>query len=626
MSEPSPFTPDPVAPSAEQGASATSRPEPEFPPPNTTDPQLTGRAVLTGMVLGGILSLCNIYSGLKIGWGFNMSITAMLLSFGFYRSMEGLGGRRYGLLENNINQTGASAGASISSAGLVSAIPAYTILTGEALSWAVIAAWTLIVSLVGIVVGIGLRRQMLIVDKLPFPNGIASAETIKQMYARGGEAMARVKVLLVAGVFGGGVKALIHFAKVPKLAFPGSLAASGAAARAGVTSYTLPNLGFVLDWSPLMVAVGAIIGLRAGVSMLLGAVIAWGWAAPLALDAGWAEPGALEADALWFSSLNKWMLWPGVAMMVTAALTSFAFSWRSVLAAFRGGRAAATADGSRDHEVPRRVFLGALLAVLVLATLGQYFFFAIPIPIAISAVLLTFVLAIVAGRVAGETGITPVGPMGKVTQLIFGVVSPGNVGTNLMAANVTGGAASQTADMLHDLKCGLLIGASPRKQAIAQSFGVLAGATVGSWGYLLLVPDPQTMLLTEEWAAPAVLAWKTVAELFRDGFEAMPTMALEAMAIGGAAGVVLAIAEKVLPEKSRKWVPSPGAMGLALVIPAYYAVSMFLGSFLAFGANRIASRWARRFVIVIAAGIIAGESLVGVGIAIYQTLMGVTGG
>ena len=176
------------------------------------------------------------------------------------------------------------------------------------------------------------------------------------------------------------------------------------------------------------------------------------------------------------------------------------------------------------------------------------------------------------------------------------------------------------------MKTGLLIGASPKLQAVAQTFGVVAGATIGCWGYLLLIPDPQGMLLTEEWAAPAVLAWKTVAELFRDGIEAMPAMAPQAMAIAGIVGVVLAILEKVLPEERAKWVPSPGAMGLALVIPAYYAVSMFLGGLMSLLVETIDPKWAKRFVIVIAAGIIAGESLVGVGIAIYQTLTGVVGG
>ncbi len=619
---------EPSRPEEGKGASPAEEGKLPFPPVNTTDPQLTFRAIATGMFFGGLLSLCNIYSGLKIGWGFNMSITAMLLSFGLYKSLEKVGARPYGMLENNINQTAASAGANISSAGLVAPIPALTILTGEQLGWGVLAAWTLAVSLVGIVVGIGLRRQMLIVDELAFPAGIASAETIKQMYARGSEAMARVKALLAGAFFGGGAKALIHFAKIKKLLLPGSVSAAsgGAAASAGITKYTLPNLGFVLDWSPLMVAVGALIGIRAGWSMLLGALIAWGYLAPMALDGGWAEPGAAEAGAVWFGTLNKWMLWPGVSMMVTAALTSFAFSWKSVVAAISGTRKAASSEGGdSQHDVPRQIFLGALVAVLILATLGQVFFFDIGIGLAISAVLLTFVLAIVAGRVSGETGITPVGPMGKVTQLIFGVVSPGNVSSNLMAANVTGGAASQTADMLHDMKTGLLIGASPKFQAVAQTFGVVAGATIGSWGYLLLIPDPQGMLLTEEWAAPAVLAWKTVAELFRDGIEAMPAMAPMAMAIAGGLGVVLAILEKVLSKEKRKFVPSPSAMGLALVIPAYYAISMFLGGLISVVAERVNSKWAKRFVIVIAAGIIAGESLVGVGIAIYQTLTGIAG-
>jgi len=237
-------------------------------------------------------------------------------------------------------------------------------------------------------------------------------------------------------------------------------------------------------------------------------------------------------------------------------------------------------------------------------------------------VLLTFLLAIVAGRVSGETGITPVGAMGKVTQLTFGILSPGNAASNLMAANVTGGAASQTADMLHDMKTGLLIGAAPRLQAVAQTFGVLAGALAGCAAYLLIIPDPESMLLTEDWPAPAVQAWKGVAEIFMEGIESMPDMAAMAMAYAGAAGVVLAIAEKMLPKKVAKWVPSPAAMGIAFVIPASYSISMFLGGVISVVAMRFANTWAKRFLIVVASGIVAGEGLVGVGIAVYKVVAG----
>src|SRR5690606_15516131 len=133
----------------------------------------------------------------------------------------------------------------------------------------------------------------------------------------------------------------------------------------------------------------------------------------------------------------------------------------------------------------------------------------------------------------------PVGPMGKVTQLLFGAIAPGNPAANLMSANVTGGAASQCADLLHDLKAGHLLGATARLQAIAQVGGALAGALIGAAAYLVLIPDPKNQHLTAEWPAPAAAAWKAVAEVFMKGFEAMPAGAVAAMAIAGGLGAAM---------------------------------------------------------------------------------------
>lgn len=614
MSETPRATPAPDADQSDRIESASY-----YPPLDRESPQLTLRAVLTGCLLGGVLSLSNIYAGLKIGWGFNMSITALLLAFGIFKI---IGRKRpFHMLENNINQTTASAAASISSAGLVAPIPAYTILTGEKLGWGALVVWTAAVSMVGVVVAVGLRRQMILVDKLPFPGGVASAETIKQVYAHGREAMARVKLLLAGAAFGGATKLVAHFAKLHAWGPPVSIAAKTGGAS-GATGFTFANLGLALDPSVLMIGVGGIIGLRAGVSLLLGTIVSWGILAPIALDSGWASPGKLDPTAQWFGAINKWMLWPGVGMMVAASLTSFVLSWRSIVNALRGGTGEVTAD---PEDVPRKVFLTSIVVVLVLATVPQVAFFGVPLWLAAGAVVFTFLLAVVAGRVSGETGITPVGPMGKVTQLVFGVLSPGDVAGNLMAANVTGGAASQVGDLLHDLKTGALIGASPRQQAIGQSFGVLAGAVVGSAGYLVLVPDPKKMLLTPEWPAPAVAAWKAVAELFKVGFAAMPPKALEAMAIAVALGVVLATAEKLAPAKVRAWVPSANSLGLAAVVPAYNSISMFLGAVIAAIVTKLQPGWSKRFLIVLAAGLIAGESLVGVGLALWQTVAGLAG-
>jgi putative OPT family oligopeptide transporter len=597
--------------------------------PPGVEPQLTLRAVVTGMVLGSVLSLCNIYAGLKIGWLFNMSVTAVLLSFGFWGALHrSFGTPRWGMLENNISQTTTSAAASIASAGLVAPIPALTILTGRQLSWPALSVWAFLVSALGVVVAIGLRHQMLVVDRLPFPAGIATAETLRQIYARGREATRRVFVLLGGGAAAAALKVTQEWLRLAPVALPGRIATSptDALGAGGFAAITMKNLTFALDPSLLMVGFGAIIGLRACVSLLAGAVLAWGVIGPRILTLGWATPDPSAPDGAWFGTMVAWLLWPGVALMVTSSLTSVAFSWRSFVAMVRPRRGAGIeASASRDGRPTgraRAILFGGIAGLVIAAVIGQNVLFDIGIGTGALAVALTCVLAIVAARVSGETGITPIGAMGQVTQFVFGVVAPGQAASNLMAANVTGGAASQCADLLHDLKTGEILGSSPRAQTRGQLFGVLIGAPVGAAAYLALVPDPKSQLLTDEWPAPAVATWKAVAELFTKGLSAMPPAAMTAMLVGGAAGVVLAVLERVLPKAAQRFVPSAASLGLAFVIPAYNSMSMFAGALAAAIAARFAPRWSERFVVVLAAGLVAGESLAGVAYASVRMLFG----
>jgi len=594
-----------------------------FPAP-TTNPQLTLRAIVTGMAIGALLTPCNIYSGLKIGWTFNMSITAALLSYAFWKIFETTAHtRNWGLLENNINQTTASSAASIISSGLVAPIPALAIMTGEQLPWSLLSVWVFSVSLIGIVVAIGLRQQMLLRDQLPFPAGVATAETVREIYGKGGEALARVKVLLTAGGVAGVLK-LINEAivTIPKLATGLVISIKGALNNTGLSTVSLSNLGFVLDPSLLMVGFGAIIGLRAGFSLLMGAILAWGIIGPWALTQGWIPMENLNAADYWFGTMVEWLLWPGVTLMAMASLTSFACSWQSVLiGAIRSRKISTPLLTPNDpYVIPRQWFVIGLCVSMGFAVFTQVALFDISLVIAVLAVLLSFVLAIVAGRVSGETGITPIGAMGKVTQLAFGFLIPGSVTTNLMAANVTGGAAGQCADLLHDLKTGLLIGASPRFQALAQIFGVLTGSLVGSAVYLILIPDPQSMLLTIEWPAPAVATWKAVAEVFQGGMEAIPPGSLLAMSIAGLMGVGMVLLDQGVPPYISRWIPSASTMGLAFVIPAWNSLSLFLGAFLGALLMKFAKNWTERFLMALAAGLVAGESLAGVGSVLVKIL------
>lgn len=242
------------------------------------------------MGLGAVLTLCNIYTGLKVGWGTNMSITSVLLAYALWSVFARFGASEFDVFENNQNQTAASAAASISSAGLVSAMPALTLLTGQKLGFPLLALWVGSIAMLGVLVGVALRKQLVITEKLSFPFGVATHETLHEIYARGAEALARVRALLLAGGAGAVLKALEELLKLPKLALPGS-----------VGKATFKNLGFALEPSVLMVGLGALIGLRACLSVLLGAIVAWGVVAPELLARGLVEAG--KPGDFWFARI-----------------------------------------------------------------------------------------------------------------------------------------------------------------------------------------------------------------------------------------------------------------------------------------------------------------------------------
>jgi uncharacterized oligopeptide transporter (OPT) family protein len=130
------------------------------------------------------------------------------------------------------------------------------------------------------------------------------------------------------------------------------------------------------------------------------------------------------------------------------------------------------------------------------------------------------------------------------------------------------------------------------------------------------------MLLTDEWPAPAVAMWKSVAEVFRNGVGSLPAGTTTAMIWAAIAGVILPVLEKTLPARWRVWVPSAASVGLAFVIPANNAISMFIGGAAALMLSKLFPRWSDRFLVTICAGLIAGESLVGAGDALRLVLTG----
>jgi len=559
--------------------------------------ELTLRALLTGLLLGALLAPSNVYSGLKIGWSFNMSIIALLIGFAFWQSIAVAFGRpRWSLLESNINQTTASSCASIISGGLVAPIPAYTLLTGQQLDSLPLMAWVFSVSFLGVWVAWYLRPSLIVESGLRFPEGMATLATLQQIYSHGAEAGRRLWVLGGAAVLAAGSKLVdTFFWTLPRWA----------------PSAQLERLTFSFEPSLLLLGFGGIIGLRVGLSLLLGAVLAWGLIAPWLLAEGLVRlPAAAQGPQ--FAALIEWLLWPGVSLMVCATLTSLGLR----LLRSRSPTTRRRPVLRRPHGWPAAGF--ALSVGLVLAL--QVSLFGIDPWLAALSIPLALLLAMVAARVVGATGIPPIGAIGQLSQLSFGVFAPGQVPVNLMSANTAGGAAGQCTDLLNDFKVGHAIGAAPGRQALAQCFGILLGSVVGVLAYQLLIPDPQSMLITPEWPAPAVATWKAVAEALTGGLGALAADIRWAMLAGALCGVLLGTLEGLLPERRLRWLPSFAALGLAFIIPASISLMMTFGAVLAWA---FASRWrslGERFVIVAAAGLVAGESMAGVGASLWQLL------
>ena len=187
-----------------------------------------------------------------------------------------------------------------------------------------------------------------------------------------------------------------------------------------------------------------------------------------------------------------------------------------------------------------------------------------------------------------------------------------------MTAGITSGSSLASADLLNDLKSGYLLGANPRRQFLAQAMGVLTGTIASCIGYFLLVPNATALTGIDgadpKFPAPSAQQWKAVAQVFKLGIQNLHPMAQQGIVCGLVLGAVLATLEFYLPKK-KEWLPSATGLGFGLMLPFVFPLSLFLGAFIAYVVSKLDKKTADRFVIPIASGVIAGESIIGVIVA-----------
>jgi len=586
--------------------------------PPENEAQLSVRAVAAGCLIGGIVSGMNIYLGLRIGWSVGGSLMAAILSYAAFATFSS---KRLTVLETNIAQTtGSGAGSMASAAGMLAPIPALHML-GYEIPWWALGLWSASIAYLGVMFAVPLRRQYVVQEKLRFPTGTATANTIMAMFAKAEEAIIKARVLIWTAVLAFcftigidlwsrlGIESWPSLDQIPLHVWTGGALATAA------------SWGFLVYVGPMPFGAGGLMGIRVCGSLLAGSIVGWAILGPLAQSQGWAPGGPMQyhdaATGIW--GPRGWILWPGVAIMVADALVSLALSWRTFVAAFKRPTSAnLPVEVVAAEEIPTRWWTVGLGLASTATILMAWMVFDIPPYQSLIAIALSAVLANVAVRSTGETDINPIGGMGKVTQLVYGALSP-SMSTNLLSAGITGAGASQAGDMMQDLKTGYLLGASPRKQFKAQLWGIAAGVIFSVPLYYLFQSVYDIGAVDSPLPAPAAHAWRAMAEVLSKGIDTLPPHAAVAAFFGLVFGGMLPLVRKMAPRLGR-YTPSGLAFGIAFIVQAYFSMTMFFGAVALLIWQARNKEHCDRFLFAVASGLIAGEGLGGIVNALVKLL------
>ncbi|HEY9546322.1 MAG TPA: oligopeptide transporter, OPT family [Solimonas sp.] len=598
-------------------------------------PQLTLRAIILSVILAMILAAANAYLGLFAGLTIATAIPAAVVSMAVLRVLGG-----GSILENNIVQTGASAGSSIA-AGVIFTIPALIILgywQDFRYSWVLAIAG--LGGLLGVLFSVPLRRTMIVEEPLAFPEGKAAAEVLKAGENPGGG----IKTLAFAGVIG----SLIKLAAASGLRLIPD-AAIGSTFFGRYFAFMGTNL------SPALLGVGYIVGLNVGIVVVAGSILSWNIAIPiyhayfLNSDPALAAQivGANAADvgyAIW----NAKIRYLGVGAMLVGGIWTLFSLRKSLASGIKSGLAAArknmgaTVIADVDRDLPMKWMLIALVAFTIpLALLYQAIVsdWLVSIPMTLIMIVAGFLFVSVSGYLAGLVGSSnnPVSGITIATILFASVVlivllgrdsSIGAVAAIMIGAVVCC-AAAVGGDNLQDLKAGYLVGATPWKQQLMLCIGAFSCALVMApvlnllaQAYGIGAPTPEH---PNALAAPQANLMASVAKGMFGGH--LPWTMIQLGAVIGA--LVIALDEWLKRRGSSFRVPVLGA-AIGIYLPLELMVPIFLGGLL----NHLVARKHPNAIsesekdrihqpgTLFSAGLITGEALTGIIIAIPIVVSG----
>jgi hypothetical protein len=306
----------------------------------------------------------------------------------------------------------------------------------------------------------------------------------------------------------------------------------------------------------------------------------------------------------YYKVLLLWYMWPATALMITSALTAVLLQWRSVMDTFRTLRRSTPHETQEDLSLGTVtggcLLLGVVLAILQHRNFGMsYFQSAI-------ALLCALPLILVGVRVLGETNFGPISVMMNGLQAIFGVLWPGSVGHNLIAAGMAGSCNAQGEGTIQDYKTGQILGSTPRVLTWVQLAAVPIGAAAVAIMYPLLLQRYE--LGGKEMPAPTGIKIANMAVLMAQGAAALPRGALLWTVLAAVAGVLLVLLKHRF---QFGWLPSATGLGLSLLLPGTIIVPLAVGGIAGWIWKRGFPASYERHMVTVASGLIAGEALLG---------------
>ena len=613
--------------------------------------ELTVRGIILGALITVIFTASNVYLGLKVGMTFASSIPAAVISMAVLKFFKDSS-----ILENNMVQTQASSAGTLSS--VIFVLPGLLMMG----YWQDFPFWqTMLICAAGGTLGvlftIPLRRAMVVNSDLPYPEGVAAAEILKAGNHADGDS--GVKDIAYGGVLAGLVAFLTNGLRVM---------ADGASAwiQTGKAAFQLP-MGFSLA----LLGAGYLIGIVGGIAMLIGVILTWGVAVPYFTMSGdiAADTSLIDAAMVVWKTKVRFI---GVGTIGIAAIWTLLILMKPMIEGMvhsfrmlKGGQA--ESEHRVDIDLSPKTMIYILIATVLLIVISlHHFIAAAPISPELSillvvvctflAVFIGFFVAAASGYMAGLVGSSssPISGIGIISVIVISLVlvSIGNASglfetvdgqkfltaLTLFTASIVLTTATISNDNLQDLKTGLLVDATPWRQQVALIIGCFVGALViapvleilyHAYGFSGALPRPD-MDPSQALSAPQATLMTTISQgIFTNKLEWTYILT------GVVLGAVLITIDAFLKKVSNKVFGLPViAVGIGIYLPPSINMPVIVGAFLAWImtrhiaklGNKEVSAKAERFGTLFSAGLIVGESLMGVILAFIIAASVTTGG